>query len=201
MTCGCVPPSARSATSSLYTSRAESEPSWRSRTHTTQRPFGVSRPSAYRHACAVGGGAVTGSGCGLPASRRYIRWSAKFVVNTVSPRTHHAPPPYSCTRVRALIPSGRRSRGTPPGSRRTICSRPPSAGLVSLHQVTPPSAQICVGRDPAVTTCSAPTGEGHVPYGRVGGTTRTLSCLRRPSGARSWDAVRQRRPGCPRVRP
>ena len=52
-------PSAAIATSSL----AGSPPvSWRSRTHTHQRPSGVTRPSAYRHPPDSGGSAVSGTG-------------------------------------------------------------------------------------------------------------------------------------------
>ncbi|NIQ52473.1 MAG: hypothetical protein GWN02_02415 [Gemmatimonadetes bacterium] len=47
--------------------------------------------------------------------------------------TTAAPPPYSCTRVRALKGGGMTSAISPSGVRRTSTYRPPSAGRISLQ--------------------------------------------------------------------
>src|SRR5438309_2055527 len=47
---------------------------------------------------------------------------------TVSPWYQQAPPPYSCTRVRALNPAGVRSTASPPGAACTTTTWPPSSG-------------------------------------------------------------------------
>ena len=55
------------------------------------------------------------------------------------PATVHAPPPYSCTRVRAFQGAGRTSVTVPSGERRTTTDRPPSSGRDSDHHTSAPS--------------------------------------------------------------
>src|SRR3546814_1928197 len=66
--------------------------------------------SAYRYAPGAGGSGVMGSGAPPRSDNRCSRWSVQFEKYSQPSSMSHAPPPYSCTRVRALNPSLSRSR-------------------------------------------------------------------------------------------
>ena len=107
--------------------------------HADDRPpsgRGRRRPSGRRAARRARRSAVPAS---PPGSSRYSRWSAQLTNQITPSRTHHAPPPYSWTAVRALKPSGSRSVPVPSASRRTSWVRPPSAGPPSAHTRSAPS--------------------------------------------------------------
>jgi len=78
-----------------------------------------------------------------------------------------APPPYSWTRLRTLVPSGDTTTGapSPPGRGSTVTTtwRPPSSGRDSTHATRAPSAW-----SPPLETLPAATwaddhGDGHHP--------------------------------------
>ena len=52
----------------------------------------------------------------FPGSARYSRWVVQSAKKSVPRWTHHAPPPYSCTRVRTDVSSGLASTLVPPAS-------------------------------------------------------------------------------------
>ena len=77
-----------------------------------------------------------------------------------------APPPYSCTRDRRLVPAGETSSARPPGTARTSTCRPPSSGrLSSQYRASPSVARPDRDRRPAATW-AAVSGDGHWPYGQ-----------------------------------
>ena len=79
-----------------------------------------------------------------------------------------APPPYSCTRVRASKPVGVSSVREPSVRRRTSTARPSSAGLGSIQRMssTPRSTTTHENHGSAEdATWSIEIGEGHDPYG------------------------------------
>src|SRR5438067_3224433 len=111
-----------------------------------------------------GGSGVSGVGS-LPASTRYSRWSEKFEKNTVSPATAYAPPPYSCTVVRADQSLPMASRGSSPGVQATTTWRPPSVGRPSSQYTRSPSTSIWPNATACSTSEAAVIGEGQDPYG------------------------------------
>src|ERR1039457_5086331 len=103
----------------------------------------------------------------------------------------HAPPPYSCTRVRTSYASEMTSSRSPPADRRMRTVRP-SLGRASSHHVFPPSA--CTHEKPtaALATSSALKGDIQLPHGATrdtvigdySGTVRDAECGERgPAGA------------------
>ena len=95
--------------------------------------------------------------------RRYSRWSSQFANQRLWPRTHHAPPPYSWTAVRALNPAGSRSTAGPSPRLWTTCVRPPSSGRSSDHQTLSPSTATAPSSAAARTTSSDVMGVVHEP--------------------------------------
>src|SRR4051812_28956277 len=94
-----------------------------------------------------------------------MRWSEKFEKYMTPSRTAKSPPPYSCTRVRALKPSGVTSEIAPPGERRTTQLRPPSEGRSSIQYTSSPSSAICPSPTVAETMRSEVMGDFQEPYG------------------------------------
>jgi hypothetical protein len=88
------------------------------------------------------------------------------VNHSVPPDTVHAPPPYSCTRVRAFHGGGSTSVTDPSADRRTITDRPPSLGRDSDHQTSSASTRTSPSRAAAATTSSEVIGVGQLPWGR-----------------------------------
>src|SRR5215467_11868115 len=82
------------------------------------------------------------------------------------PRARYAPPPYSCTRVRALNGSAIISLVRPP-RRRTITLRPPSDGRPSIQYVSAPSRCGLEKLTLLATILSVVIGERHSPYSAV----------------------------------
>ncbi|WP_242471258.1 hypothetical protein [Blastococcus sp. TML/C7B] len=111
---------------------------------------------------------MTATGEALPGSSRYSRWSENSVNHSVPPATVQAPPPYSCTRVRAFHGAGSTSLTAPSAARRTITDRPPSSGRDSDHQTSAPSTTTSPIRAAARTTSSEVIGVGQLPGVRVG---------------------------------
>jgi hypothetical protein len=158
-----VVPSRSTRTTSWTTSAAAPLGECVSRTATTALPSEVTCRSAWRTPAAISGAGVTATGSLLPGSTRYSRWSAKSVNHTVPPATVHAPPPYSCTRVRAFHGGGSRSVVVPSGLRRTSTVRPPSLGRPSAHHTSSPSTTTSPSRAAARTTSSEVIGVGQLP--------------------------------------
>ncbi len=77
--------------------------------------------------------------------------------------THHAPPPYSWTAVRAFQPSGSTSTGAAPELSRTSWVRPPSPGRCSDHQTSVPSTRTSDSPAAARTINSDVIGVGQEP--------------------------------------
>ena len=177
-------------TISLTTSAGRSPSAWVSRTASS--PSGVDAqvgvPDAGAAPPAPGSPRPASS---LPASSRYSRWSENSVNHSVPPDTVHAPPPYSCTRVRAFHGAGRTSVTVPSADRRTIADRPPSAGRDSDHQTSSPSTTTSPSRAAARTTSSEVIGVGQLPWGREshGCDVRAAVCgtraVRLPGSGRS----------------
>ena len=92
-----------------------------------------------------------------------MRWSSKFENHTVPPSAIHAPPPYSCTRVRALNGAGFTSATVPSGVIRTMTLRPPSDGRPSVHRMASPSMATCPMLMDSATMASAVMGERQEP--------------------------------------
>ena len=99
---------------------------------------------------------------GVPS--RYSRLSRNSEWKTVSPPYQTAPPPYSCTRVRAFAPGGVSSRP----AESTTAVRPSSSGRASLQRMRPPRTSTCPypGFPDWATVCAS-TEDGQVPYGRT----------------------------------
>ena len=102
-----VEPSGPTRTISLTTSAGRSPSAWVSRTASSAA--GDHAEVGVPHAGGTSGSGVTATGVSLPGSSRYSRWSENSVNHSVPPDTVHAPPPYSCTRVRAFHGAGRTS--------------------------------------------------------------------------------------------
>jgi hypothetical protein len=83
----------------------------------------------------------------------------QFINHTTPSRTHHAAPPYSCTAVRASIPSGNRSVVMPSKLCRTNWVRPP-LGRATLRPVDVTGVESDLGQ---------PHRAGHDELGRDGG--------------------------------
>jgi hypothetical protein len=84
--------------------------------------------SAYRHSRS---GVNATSSPGL--TTRLSRPVTKSETTMRSPEISDADPPYSCTRVRALKPSGVIRVVVPSASRRMSTCRPPSSGRPSIQ--------------------------------------------------------------------
>lgn len=70
----------------------------------------------------------------------WVRGDAAFgseLTTTTPPRASHAPPPYSCTRVRTFSPGA--TSVTMPSRSRSSAVRPPSAGRACVQYRSPPS--------------------------------------------------------------
>ena len=122
--------------------------------------------SACRTPAGTAGSAVTGSGVCEPGVSRYSRWSENSVNHSVPSDTVQAPPPYSCTRVRAFHGAGSTSVTVPSAERRTMTDRPCSLGRDSDHHTSSPSTTTSPSRAPARTTSSEVIGVGQLPWGR-----------------------------------
>ena len=162
-----VVPSASMRTISLTTSAADPCAAGCVSRTASSPPSGVTDRSACRTPAGTGGSGVTATGSLLPASSRYSRWSLNSVNHNVPPDAVHAPPPYSCTRVRAFHGGGRTSVTDPSGERRTMTDRPPSLGRASDHQTSSPSTTTSPRRAAAATTSSEVIGVGQLPWGRA----------------------------------
>ncbi len=124
-----------------------------------------------------------GTGAASAWSWRYSRWSSKFEKKTASPDVQKEPPPYSCTLVLTLNPSGVTSLGSEYGAARTITRRPPSLGRPSIHSVDSPESRTSDSETPASASIPAEMGEGHVPNGAAAAGSTTGSrrpCVTRP---------------------
>src|SRR5436305_6842914 len=94
-----------------------------------------------------------------------MRWSRQLANQTTPLCAHHAPPPYSCTAVRAFWSSGSSSVSAPSGDRRTSAERPPSAGRPSDQMTSGPSTASPASLTASATTTSEVIGVGQEPYG------------------------------------
>ncbi len=161
-----MPPVAGTATSRFTASVAaestSASPGWASCTQMIHRRSGVMDASAYRSPPGFSGTGVTGMGSN-PGSSRQMRWSAPDTKKTVSPASHQAPPPYSCTFDCADVPVGSTSANSPLGLRRTIWVRPASLGRPSDHQMASSLIATSPSRDELPITRSALMGERHDP--------------------------------------
>ena len=148
---------------------------------------------------------VTATGASEPSTgRRYRRWSEKFEKYAAPFDTASAPPPYSCTRVRALKSGVVISDSVPSAARRIAAHRPPSSGRDSTQYTSPPSATIPSNRRAPAVSISLVTGDSQEPYGATVGAAVmvfTRSGRGRPTPAgrvarrsvrRSWSLLRAR---------
>ena len=116
-------------------------------------------------------GALQRAGSSAPASCRscrYSRWSVWSLKITLSPprslrKATYIPPPYSCTSVRALRPSGVTSAIEPSGARRTTTYRPSSVGLSSIQYRLSPTPCGRLMPTPPSAMSFAVTGERQEP--------------------------------------
>src|SRR5262249_58457626 len=92
------------------------------------------------------GRAQSPTGAGLIG--RYTHQTAKFEKKIAPSETRYDPPPYSCTRVRALKGGGVTSVVRPSGVRRTITHLPASAGRLSIQYTSFSSS--CISPRPMV---------------------------------------------------
>ncbi len=125
---------------------------WTSRTQIRCEPSGERRPSAKRTPLGSCGSGVIGSGSPVgpssPMPTRQRRWSAKLEKAMPPGMKLHDPPPYSCTRVRALNGGAITSRRVPSAARWTIAVRPSSSGRDSFQTMPPPAPPDRRGRRP-----------------------------------------------------
>src|SRR6185437_7225033 len=91
----------------------------------------------------------------------------KSETTTRSPETSAAAPPYSCTRERALNPSGVMRVSVPSFSRRTRTCRPPSSGRPSIHQRTPSIPRGSARKTTRSVSRSILNGDVQAPYGAI----------------------------------
>ena len=141
-------------------SRTTLAPSWDSRMAMISSSRMLS--SAKRKPASAG---VSGVGMVLPASIRYRRWSVNSANTSVRPAvTVHAPPPYSCTLVRAFHGAGKMSIATPSRWVRTAY-RPASLGRASSHQMSSPTQVPPLIGWPLSARSRAEIGERQEPYG------------------------------------
>src|SRR4051794_25810868 len=178
-TSACEPPGV-TRTISFTTSAGAAPAAWVSRTASS--PSGTTRKSACRPPARTEGSGVPATGVSLPGSSRYSRWSENSVNHSVPPCTVQAPPPYSCTRVRAFQGGGNTSLTVPSAERRTITDRPPSVGRDSDHHTSSPSTATSPSRAAARTTSSDVRGVGQLPVGE----TEVMSVTLGPYGS-VWD--------------
>jgi hypothetical protein len=102
---------------------------------------------------------VSGTGVEPPSSSRYRRWSVNSTNTSArSAVTAHAPPPYSCTRLRAFHGAGSAS----PRALRTAY-RPPSEGRPSSHHTSSPTQHPPCTGCPLSAMSRAVIGERQVP--------------------------------------
>ena len=92
--------------------------------------------------------------------------------------TAKAPPPYSCTVVRTLNPSGVTSVGEDQGSPRITTPRPCSDGRVSSQYATPSSSHTSLRPMPALESIDAVIGDDHEPNGAVVGSVIAVGVRR-----------------------
>src|SRR5215204_4194280 len=83
----------------------------------------------------------------------------------VPPSTVKPPPPYSCTRVRALKGCGVTSSVRPSGVRSTMTLRPPSPGRLSSQYTSLPSITTSASPTTPLTIKSEEIGDLQEPYG------------------------------------
>src|SRR5712692_1996741 len=88
----------------------------------------------------------------------------------VPPDTTYAAPPYSCTRVRTLVPAGVTSAVRPSRLRLTTTLRPPSSGRLSSQYVSSPSRMTRLSCSAPAATAWAVSGDFHAPYGAATGS-------------------------------
>ena len=91
----------------------------------------------------------------------------------------YAPPPYSCTRFRALNVSGIASWTSPPGDRLTRATRPRSAGRFSSQYRSSPANRGSAKPIRFAATDSAEIGDAQEPYGASFGRTSAGSLMGR----------------------
>src|SRR6266511_2466592 len=95
----------------------------------------------------------------------------------LTPCRHAAPPPYSCTRVRASKPGGVSSCRDPSARRWTRTARPASAGRGSIQTIPSSSRSTTTHENhgsAVAATCSIEIGERHEPYGATVFATNVL---------------------------
>ena len=102
------------------------------------------RPARRRRRRSAGRGelGLGGQGDRLRVARRRAgagAASAQSANHSTPSRTHHAPPPYSCTAVRAFQGAARPRRPRRRARRRSTALRPPSSGRLSDHHTSSPS--------------------------------------------------------------
>src|SRR5450759_28576 len=115
-----------------------------------------------------------------------------------SPAARYAPPPYSWTRVRTLIPGGLTSRAPPARVHRTSVWRPPSSARPSSHVMASPSQRASASRTNPAATRSRATGELQLPYGAT--TTGPASSAAANGAGADLSVTCGVRPARPRVR-
>jgi hypothetical protein len=99
-----------------------------------------------------------------PGVALHTRWSAFSTKTRASPTTVvQAPPPYSCTRERALHGASITSETSPDGASLRTAVRPASSGTDSPHHTSSPTNRAPSMRGDAADTASADSGEGQDP--------------------------------------
>ena len=106
-----------------------------------------------------------------PGSTRQMRWSSSLTKNTVSPASHHAPPPYSWTATRGREPGGEHVGAGAVGT------APHDLGATALARtpLVPPQGLGLV-RDHADVEVAEPDGRLEDPFDRDRGTPGAVRC-------------------------